>query len=107
MDETPVKKKRGPKPGTERAKHGGQALVRLYGRGHMAEMGRRGGEITHEKYGADYYGRIGGRGGRITSAKYGPEYYSRIGKAGAAQRVRNAQLRRMNERKNSKKERSA
>src|SRR5205807_2278178 len=55
-----TRKKRGPAPGSQRAKHGGQAV--------------------RKKYGPEFYSRIGKMGGRKVKEKRGPGFYSEIGK---------------------------
>ena len=58
--------KRGPEPGSQKAKRGGHAV--------------------REKYGSEFYskiGKLGGKkGGESTKRRQGSEFYSRIGKKG-------------------------
>ena len=59
--------KRGPEPGSEKAKRGGQAV--------------------REKYGADFYRQIGQKGGQSVKAQRGSTFYAEIGRKGG-RRVR-------------------
>src|SRR2546426_547672 len=54
--------RRGPQPGSQKAKHGGQAV--------------------REKYGPEFYSKIGKKGGETVKEKRGPQFYAEIGKKG-------------------------
>jgi general stress protein YciG len=75
-------KKRGPQPGSEKAKHGGQAVREKYGPDFYSKIGKKGGEAVKEKHGPAFYAEIGKKGGETTKREHGPEFYSRIGKKG-------------------------
>jgi general stress protein YciG len=75
-------KKRGPQPGSEKAKHGGQAVREKYGPDFYSRIGKKGGEAVKEKHGPAFYAEIGKKGGETTKREHGPEFYSRIGKKG-------------------------
>ena len=75
--------KRGPKPGTENARHGGQAVAAKYGPlGHYARIGKIGGESVRDSRPADYFAAIGQKGGLTTLARHGVEHYERAGAKG-------------------------
>jgi general stress protein YciG len=75
-------KRRGPVPGTEQARHGGDSVRKKYGVEFYSRIGKQGGETVKQKRGTAYYAEIGHKGGAATAAKHGPEFYSRIGKKG-------------------------
>jgi general stress protein YciG len=90
--------KPGPKPGTPQAKHGGQAVIRKYGREFFARIGKRGGETSRERLGQAHYVAIGREGGLTTKRNRGGSgYYSLIGKPGG--KVTQEQARARNEKK--------
>lgn len=74
--------KRGPEPGSQKAKHGGQAVREKYGPEFYSRIGKKGGEAVKEKRGPAFYAEIGKKGGESTKRQQGPEFYSRIGKKG-------------------------
>jgi general stress protein YciG len=74
--------KRGPEPGSQKAKHGGQAVREKYGAEFYARIGRKGGETVKEKRGPRFYAEIGKKGGESTKRQQGAEFYSKIGKKG-------------------------
>jgi uncharacterized protein len=74
--------KRGPEPGSPKAKHGGQAVREKYGPEFYSKIGKKGGEAVKEKLGPSFYAEIGKKGGESTKRQQGPEFYSRIGKKG-------------------------
>jgi len=77
-----VGKKRGPKPGTPQAKHGGEAVKAKYGSAYYAEIGKKGGAAVKEAHGFEHYSEIGKKGGAVTGERHGSEHYSRIGTKG-------------------------
>ncbi len=74
--------KRGPEPGSQKAKHGGQAVREKYGPEFYSRIGKKGGETVKEKRGPHFYAEIGKKGGESTKRQQGSEFYSRIGKKG-------------------------
>ncbi len=74
--------KRGPEPGSDKAKHGGQAVREKYGPEFYSRIGKKGGEAVKTKLGSAFYAEIGKKGGESTKRQQGPEFYSRIGKKG-------------------------
>ena len=74
--------KRGPEPGSQKAKHGGQAVREKYGPEFYSKIGKKGGETVKEKRGPQFYAEIGKKGGESTKRQQGSEFYSRIGKKG-------------------------
>src|SRR5450755_4042905 len=70
--------KRGPEPGSQKAKHGGQAVREKYG----PEIYSKIGETVKEKRGPQFYAEIGKKGGESTKRQQGSEFYSKIGKKG-------------------------
>ncbi len=74
--------KRGPEPGSEKARHGGQAVREKYGPEFYSRIGKKGGEAVKNKLGSGFYAEIGKKGGESTKRQQGPEFYSRIGKKG-------------------------
>ena len=74
--------KRGPEPGSDKAKHGGQAVREKYGPEFYSRIGKKGGEAVKNKLGSQFYAEIGKKGGESTKRQQGPEFYSRIGKKG-------------------------
>jgi hypothetical protein len=84
---TPQAKKRGPKPGTANAKHGGEAVRQKYGSAFYAEIGKKGGNSVKSGLGREHYARIGSKGGQATRDRLGVEHYSKIGRLGGAHRA--------------------
>lgn len=78
--------KRGPKPGTPAARHGGEAVREKYGSAFYAEIGKKGGNMVKADLGMEHYARIGEKGGKATRDKLGPEHYARIGRIGGSRR---------------------
>jgi len=74
--------KRGPEPGSDKAKHGGQAVREKYGPEFYSRIGKKGGEAVKQKLGSTFYAEIGKKGGESTKRQQGAEFYSRIGKKG-------------------------
>src|SRR5438132_7359551 len=74
--------KRGPERGSQKAKHGGQAVREKYGPEFYSRIGKKGGEAVKEKRGPQFYAEIGKKGGESTKRQQGSEFYSRIGKKG-------------------------
>jgi len=74
--------KRGPEPGSQKAKHGGQAVREKYGAEFYSRIGKKGGETVKEKRGPQFYAEIGKKGGESTKRQQGSEFYSKIGKKG-------------------------
>ncbi len=56
-----VGKKRGPKPGTLQAKHGGESVKAKYGTEFYAAIGKKGGAIVSETRGPEFYREMGRR----------------------------------------------
>jgi general stress protein YciG len=77
-------KRRGPVPGTERARHGGDAVHEKYGAEFYSRIGKKGGMAVKEQRGSAFYSEIGHKGGAATAARHGREFYRRIGKQGGA-----------------------
>jgi general stress protein YciG len=75
-------KRRGPVPGTEQARHGGNAVSEKYGAEFYSRIGKQGGAAVKQKRGTSFYSEIGHMGGTATAAKHGKEFYARIGKKG-------------------------
>ncbi len=75
-------KKRGPEPGSEKARHGGQAVREKYGPDFYRQIGQKGGQSVKAQRGSAFYAEIGRKGGEATRAHHGPDFYARIGKAG-------------------------
>jgi len=72
--------KRGPKPGTPSAKHGGEAVAAKYaGTTFYSEIGKKGGHALVEKVGTDGLAALGAKGGAATSRRYGTDHYRRMG----------------------------
>jgi general stress protein YciG len=80
--EPPVRRKPGPRPGTEAAKRGGTAAREKYGREFYSRIGSKGGSTVRERHGSTFYTEIGRRGGEATKRNLGAEHYSRIGRIG-------------------------
>ncbi len=80
--EKPVRRKPGPKPGTEAAKRGGTAAREKYGREFYSKIGSKGGSKVRERHGSTFYTEIGRRGGESTKRNLGADHYSRIGRIG-------------------------
>lgn len=78
----PVRRKPGPRPGTEAAKRGGTAARDKYGKEFYAKIGAKGGSTVRERHGSTFYMEIGRRGGESTKKHLGVEHYSRIGRIG-------------------------
>ncbi|MEO8972710.1 MAG: KGG domain-containing protein [Ktedonobacteraceae bacterium] len=75
--------KRGPEPGSQKAKHGGEAVRdKFKGTNFYSRIGKKGGETVKEKRGPQFYAEIGKKGGESTKRQQGSEFYSRIGKKG-------------------------
>lgn len=74
--------KRGPEPGSQKAKHGGQTVREKYGPEFYSKIGKLGGKKVKEKRGPQFYAEIGKKGGESTKRRRGSEFYSRIGKKG-------------------------
>src|SRR5438067_13258067 len=74
--------KRGPERGSQKAKHGGQAVREKYGPEFYSKIGKKGGEAVKEKRGPQFYAEIGKKGGESTKRQQGSEFYSKIGKKG-------------------------
>src|SRR6516164_6733612 len=74
--------RRGPQPGSQKAKHGGQAVREKYGPEFYSKIGKKGGETVKEKRGPQFYAEIGKKGGESTKRQQGSEFYSKIGKKG-------------------------
>src|ERR1700730_14143214 len=74
--------KRGPEPGSQKAKRGGQAVRAKYGPEFYSKIGKKGGETVKEKRGPQFYAEIGKKGGESTKRQQGSEFYSKIGKKG-------------------------
>lgn len=79
---SPVRRKRGPRPGTESAKRGGMAVREKYGHDFFARIGAKGGKSVSSRRGADFYSSIGHKGGSKTRDRLGAEHYERIGRMG-------------------------
>jgi hypothetical protein len=77
-----VRRKPGPRPGTEAAKRGGTAAREKYGREFYSKIGSKGGSTVRERHGSQFYTEIGRRGGESTKRNLGVEHYSRIGRIG-------------------------
>ncbi|HZC07409.1 MAG TPA: hypothetical protein VE338_17375 [Ktedonobacterales bacterium] len=77
-----VRRKPGPRPGTEAAKRGGSAARDKYGREFYSKIGSKGGSMVRERHGSPFYTEIGRRGGETTKRNLGTEHYSRIGRIG-------------------------
>ena len=75
-------KRRGPVPGSEAAKRGGQAVHERYGREFYSRIGKKGGETVKATRGSDFYAEIGERGGQATKQLYGFEHFSAAGRKG-------------------------
>src|SRR5260370_5457973 len=74
--------KRGPEPGSQKAKRGGQAVREKYGTEFYSRIGKKGGETVKEKRGPKFYAEIGKKGGESTKRQQGAAFYSKIGKKG-------------------------
>ncbi len=74
--------KRGPEPGSQKAKRGGQAVREKYGPEFYSRIGKKGGETVKEKRGPKFYAEIGKKGGESTKRQQGSAFYSKIGKKG-------------------------
>jgi uncharacterized protein len=81
-----VRRKPGPKPGTEAAKHGGQAAAAKHSKEFYRQIGKKGGSRVRDTLGSGHYSRIGRVGGEATRQKYGRDHYSTIGKLGGSRR---------------------
>ena len=77
-----MRRKPGPRPGTEAAKRGGTAAREKYGREFYSRIGAKGGSTVRERHGSTFYTEIGRRGGESTKRNLGAEHYSRIGRIG-------------------------
>ncbi len=67
--------KRGPEPGSQKAKHGGQAVREKYGPEFYSKIGKKGGETVKEKHGPQFYAEIGKKGGESTKRQQGSEFW--------------------------------
>ncbi|HET9109944.1 MAG TPA: hypothetical protein VFN78_03870, partial [Ktedonobacterales bacterium] len=76
------KRRRGPRPGTESARHGGLAVRDKYGSEFFAKIGAKGGKSVSSQHGAEFYAGIGHRGGSSTRDRLGVAHYERIGRMG-------------------------
>src|SRR6266581_407658 len=65
--------KRGPQPGSQKAKHGGQAVREKYGPEFYSKIGKMGGESTKRKQGSEFYSKIGKKGGERGRAAASPK----------------------------------
>src|SRR5205809_5442752 len=74
--------RRGPERGSQKAKHGGQAVREKYGPEFYSKIGKMGGDAVKEKRGPQFYADIGKKGGDSTKSQHGSAFYSRIGKEG-------------------------
>ena len=61
--EAPVRRKPGPRPGTEAARRGGTAAREKYGKEFYSRIGSKGGSTVRERRGSAFYTEIGRRGG--------------------------------------------
>src|SRR5258706_15425903 len=77
-----VRRKPGPRPGTEAARRGGTAARDKYGSEFYSRIGAKGGSTVRERHGTGFYTEIGRRGGEPTKRNLGAEHYSRIGRIG-------------------------
>lgn len=77
-----VRRKPGPRPGTEAAKRGGSAARDKYGREFYSKIGSKGGSKVRDVHGPGFYTEIGRRGGETTKRNLGTDHYSRIGRIG-------------------------
>lgn len=80
----PPRRKPGPIPGSEAAKHGGTAAREKYGRDFYSRIGAKGGLTVRDRHGHEFYAEIGQRGGETTKQRLGSEHYSRIGRIGGS-----------------------
>lgn len=77
--------RKGPVPGTPKARAGGEATRAKYsGSDHFVNIGRRGGATVLETHGRDYFGEIGKKGGVTTKRLHGHDFYAEIGKKGGS-----------------------
>lgn len=86
-----LKHKAGAEPGTEKAKHGGQAVLRKYGPEYFQRLSVLGGEAMCRKYGTDFWKKIGKAGGEVLKQKYGPNHYFQMGKKSGESRRKGRQ----------------
>lgn len=77
-----AQRKRGPRPGTDAARRGGEAVVAKLGVEHFRRIGRMGGRSAAKQHGPDFYTDIGRKGGNATRSKLGLEHYQAIGRKG-------------------------
>ena len=75
-------RRRGPRAGSENARHGGMAVREKYGPDYFATIGAKGGRTARERHGAEFYAEIGRRGGVRTRDTLGVAHYERIGRMG-------------------------
>ncbi len=78
-----IRRKPGPRPGTEAAKRGGTAARDKYGRDFYRSIGAKGGSTVWARHGSAFYTEIGRRGGEATKRNFGTEHYARIGRIGS------------------------
>ncbi|MBA2287586.1 MAG: ISAs1 family transposase [Ktedonobacteraceae bacterium] len=83
---------RGPIPGSEQAKHGGQTVRDRHGSDFYARIGKKGGQTVRDRYGSEFYRRIGTQGGQATKTRHGSTFYGEIDKKGGAWSRRNQEL---------------
>ena len=81
-----LRRKRGPKAGTEAARRGGMAARDRHGSEFYRQIGAKGGATLKARRGLDFYSEIGKRGGETTKKNLGREHYQRIGKIGGQHR---------------------
>lgn len=74
----PQRGKRGPRPGSEAAKRGGQALMAKHGREHMRAMGKAGSAKLLRERGREHMAEIGARGGHALVEHYGREHMADV-----------------------------
>ncbi len=77
--------KKGPVPGSEAARRGGQATAAKYGPEHFRALGLKGGAST-AKRGREYYREAGKKGGEVTLERHGREHMAEIGQRGGLSR---------------------
>src|SRR5258706_5550237 len=74
-----VRRKPGPRPGTEAARRGGTAARDKYGSEFYSRIGAKCGSTVRERHGTGFYTEIGRRGGEATKRNLGARPYSPIG----------------------------
>lgn len=78
--DTLTPRKRGPKPGTQRAGHGELSLRTKYDHDYFRAIGRKGGRSLRERRGHEYFVELGRQGGETTHRLHGVEHYAKMGK---------------------------